>query len=162
MEDINCSQKALANCAVSTVQLASSVALSDHNDAIAAAFVRAMPHSVNFVWVIPFRTDDSPDIRVQRPAVRPPISNFLRARSQCSQATPLTTARCQNCHHSGHCPHRERQAAARRASPSLRDGTPAMRGLLIRYRLGRKPRRSHERSPVQGSALSLPFVAAPC
>ena len=54
--------------------------------------------------------------------------NLLRARSQCSQVTLLTTARFQIAH-SGHCPHRARQAATRRASPSLRDGTPAMRGL---------------------------------
>ena len=32
-EDSNCSQKALSNCAVSTVRPASFVALSDHNDA---------------------------------------------------------------------------------------------------------------------------------
>ena len=83
-EDSNCSQKALGNCAVSTVQLASFVALSGHNDATDAASVR-----------IPFRTDDSPDMKVQRPAVRPPISNFLGAGSQCPFVTLLTTARYQ-------------------------------------------------------------------
>ena len=32
----------------------------------------------------------------------------------------------------------------------------------IRYGLGRKPRRSHDRSPVLGSVLSLPLSSAPC
>ena len=68
-EDSNCSQKALGNCAVSTVQPASFVALPDHNGATNAASVRAIPHSVNFVWAISFRTDDSWDIRVQRPPI---------------------------------------------------------------------------------------------
>ena len=44
-EDSNCSQKALGNCAVSTLPLASFVALSDHNDATDAASVRAIPTS---------------------------------------------------------------------------------------------------------------------
>ena len=64
-EDSNCSQKALGNFAVSTVQPASFVALSDHKDATGAASVRAILHSVNFGWAILFRTDDSPDIRLQ-------------------------------------------------------------------------------------------------
>ena len=34
--------------------------------------------------------------------------------------------------------------------------------LSIRYGLGRKPGRSHERSPGLGSALSLPLSPAPC
>ena len=40
-------------------------------------------------------TDDSPDIKVQRPAVRPPISNLLIARSQCD---PLDDSPLQNPH----------------------------------------------------------------
>ena len=73
-EGSDCSQKALGNCASSTVQPASYVALSDHNDAIDSAFATAIPLSVNFVSGIPFRTDDSPNIRVQR-AVRQPSAN---------------------------------------------------------------------------------------
>ena len=81
-------EQLLGNCAVSTVQLASFVAPSDHNDATDAASVRAVPHSVNFVWEIPFRTDDSPDT-VQQRCVRqqPPQS--------APQVTLLTTARYQ-------------------------------------------------------------------
>ena len=41
----------------------------------------------------PSRTDDSPDIRTQRPAVRQPVSNSLRARSQYLQENLWTTAR---------------------------------------------------------------------
>ena len=148
-------QKALGNCAVSTVQPASFVALSDHNGAIAAAFATAIPHSVNFVSGILLRTDDNPDIRTQRPAVRPPISNLLRAEalddsppSNCSIRDIVFTER-------------DKQPA-RLASPSLRDGTPAMRGLSISYGLGRKLRRSHERSTVLGSALSPPLSPGPC
>ena len=81
----HCSQIAWGNCAVLTVHPASHVALSDHNDATNAAFATATPHSVNFVPGIPFRTDDSPDIRLQRRALLPPISKLLRARSQCLQ-----------------------------------------------------------------------------
>ena len=77
--DSKTSQKALGNCAVLTVQPASFVALSDHNDATDAAFATAIPLSVNFVSGILFRTDDSPHIRAQRPVVRPPINNLLRA-----------------------------------------------------------------------------------
>ena len=61
---------------------------------------------------------------------------------------PLDDSPLPNCP-TGHCPRRVRQAATRRASPSLRDGTPAMRGLSIRHGLGRKPRRSHGRSPAE-------------
>ena len=42
-EDSNCSQKALGNCVVSTVQPASYVALSDRNDATDAALATAIP-----------------------------------------------------------------------------------------------------------------------
>ena len=45
------------------------------------------------------------------------------------------------------------KTAPLRASPDLGDGTPAMCGLSIRHGLGRKSRRSHERSPVLGLAL---------
>ena len=80
MDDSNCSQTALGNCAVSTVQPASFVALSDHNDATDAASVRAIPRTVNFGCALPFRTEDSPDIRVQRPcARRSAISSKLAA-----------------------------------------------------------------------------------
>ena len=50
-----------------------------------------------------------------------------------------------------------RQEAAPRASPGIGDGTPAVRGLSTRHGLGRKSRRSHERSPVLGFALPLPL-----
>ena len=53
-------QKALGNCAVSTVQPASFVALSDHNGAIAAASATAIPHSVNFVSGILLRDRRQP------------------------------------------------------------------------------------------------------
>ena len=43
-------QESVGNRAVSTVQPASFVALSDHNDATDAASVRAILHSVNFGW----------------------------------------------------------------------------------------------------------------
>ena len=39
------------------------------------------------------RTDDNPGIRTQRPAVRQPVSNSLRARSQYLQENLWTTAR---------------------------------------------------------------------
>ena len=87
-------------------------------------------------------------------AWRPPISNPPLSLSQCPPDDPLDDIPQP---HSGHCPRRARQAAARRALPSLRNCTPAMRGLSIRHGLGRKPRRSHERSPVLGAALSLPL-----
>ena len=48
--------------------------------------------SENFVSGIPLRIDDSLDIRVQHPAVRPPISNLLKARCQFLQVTLLTRA----------------------------------------------------------------------
>ena len=146
----SCSQKALGNCAASTVQPASSVALSDHNDATDAASVRAIHHSVNIVWAILFRTDDSSDITecsAQRCARRSAPSSELH--SQCPQVTLLTTARCQL--------QTTRQAGARRASLGLRNGTLAVRGLSPRHGLGRKSRRSHGRTPV-----SLPWSPVPC
>ena len=126
-EESNCSQKALGNCAISTVQLASFVALSDHNNATYAAFATAILHSVNFVR-ISFRTD-SPDIRIQRPAVRPPATSSELPASASRRtfgrqpADPLDATKP---HHSEHGLHRTRHAS-RRASPSLRDGTPAKR-----------------------------------
>ena len=77
------------------------------------------------------------------------------------QETSLTTARNQTAP-PGHCLHRSRQAASRRASPSLRDGTSAVRGLSPRHGLGRVSRRIHERPAVLGFALSLPLPLAPC
>ena len=130
----------------------------DQTDATDAATTTAIHHSVNFVSGIPFRTDDSPDIRMQRPAVRPPISNLLAASAP--KVTPSTTARYQIAPF-GTLSSR-RQAATRRASPGLSDGNPALRGLSMCHGLGREPRRSHERSPVVRSALPLPLSPAPC
>ena len=64
------------------------------------------------------------------------------------------------------CPTRDvvltKRQAAHRASLGLGDGTPAMCRLSQRHGLGRESRRSHERTPVLGSALSLPLSRAPC
>ena len=82
MGEGNCFQRVLDNCAISTVQPAWSAALSD-------------PVSESVVLAIPFRTDDNPDIRAQRPVARPPINNFLRAHRWCPQVTLFKTARYQ-------------------------------------------------------------------
>ena len=82
---------------------------------------------------------------------RPLISNRFRARSQCLQPlddSPLPP-------HPEHRPDRSRQAIALRAPPGFGVGTPALCGLTMRHGLGRKPRRSHERSEVLGLALPL-------
>ena len=47
----------------------------------------------NFALGTPSRTDDSPGIRSQRPAVRQPVNNSIRTRSQYLQQTIWTTAR---------------------------------------------------------------------
>ena len=51
--------------------------------------------SANFAFGIPSRKDDSPVIRMQRPAVRQPVSSSPRARSQYLQENLWTTARFQ-------------------------------------------------------------------
>ena len=85
-----------------------------------------------------FRTDDRPDIRVQRPASKsrpvPP-------------GEPLDDGPLPNC------PIRDTAFTERDKLPLvLRRASamplPRMCGLSIRYGLGRKPRRSHEWSPV--------------
>ena len=73
-----CLQKVWDNCVGSTARLVSSVALSDRSDCNSCGSDTLL--SANFALGTPFRTDDSPDIRVQRLAVRPLISNLLKAR----------------------------------------------------------------------------------
>ena len=96
-----------------------------------SAFATAILHSVNFVVGDAFRDRRQPGHQNAAPG-------GAAADQQPQSLQPV-------------------QAATRRVSPSLRDGTPAMRGLSIRYGLGRKPRRSHERSPVLGSPQSYRF-----
>ena len=146
-EDSYCSQIALGKCAASTVQHASHVAKPDHNDATDAAFATAMLHSVNFV-----STDDSPDIRMQR-SPGAAADQLPQSSQPVPPGDPLDDSPLPNC------PtwditrtERDKQVLSERRRAS--DGTPAMRGLSIRYGLGRKPQRSPERSPV------LCFVAS--
>ena len=122
--DNNCFQRALCRCAISTVQPEKLVAQS-------CTFCGTV--------LIPSRTDNNPDTRMQRPMARPPFSNLLRARCRCSQVTPWTTARFQTAPLGTlSSPHRARQAGTCRASPTLRDGTPALRCLSIRHGMRRK------------------------
>ena len=46
------------------------------------------------------------------------------------------------------------------SAPSFRDGPPALQCLSLCHGMGRKPRRSHQRSPVVGSALPPPLPLA--
>ena len=81
------------NCAGSVARLASSVALSDHSSVADATTAEATLLSANFALGTPSRTDDSPGIRSQRPAVRQPVNNSIRTRSQYLQQMIWTTAR---------------------------------------------------------------------
>ena len=123
---------------------------SGRSGVTAAASAKATLLSVNFALGTPIRTDDSPGIRTQRPGQR--YGSWSATPSEPAPELP----------YSGRRSDRGRQAAARRASPGFSDGTSAMRGVSIRYGLGRKPGRRHERSPVLGGTLSIPLSPAPC
>ena len=68
-------------------------------------------------------------------------------------AEPLDDSPLPNCPCSRRRSDRAGQAIPHRPSPGLGDGTPSVRGLSIRYGLGRKPGRSREWSPVLGFDL---------
>ena len=78
---------------VERLRLVFSVALSDRSVVAGATLAGATLLSANFALGTPSRTDDSPGIRTQQPAVRQPVSNFLGARSQRLQANLWSTAR---------------------------------------------------------------------
>ena len=107
-----------------------------------------------------FQDRRKPGHQSAAPGVRPPITHLLRARSQCLQLTLLTTARYQTAPF-GILSSQSETSSCSLSSAEPRDGTPAMRGLSIRHGMGRKPRRSHEQSPVPGLALPLQVPPAP-
>ena len=70
------------SCVVSIARFVSSVGPSGRSGVAGATPVGSILLSVSFALGTPFRTDDSLGIRTQRPAVRQPVSNSLRAGSQ--------------------------------------------------------------------------------
>ena len=143
----NCSQQALGNCAVSTVQPASFVALSNHNDATDAASVRAMPRSVNFVWGDTFQ-DRQPGHESTALGGAPTDQQPPQSSQPVPPGDPLDDKPATKLSHSGHYYHRTGQAGTRRASPGLRNGTPAMRGLSMSPLHGQKGAMSGHQSWV--------------
>ena len=131
-------RKRWCSCAILTEP---PVTQTGRDDAAVATSAELIPHSETYVLAIPSRTVDSPDIRMQRPMACPPVSNLLRARCRCPQRSPLRRQPATKLSHPGHRSHGAGQAVARRASPSLRDGTPALRCLslfsLFRLHTGR-------------------------
>ena len=73
--------------------------------------------------VIPFRTVDNLDTRMQRPRARPPFTSLFKARKQCHQVTPRRQP-VSKLPHPGHRYHRARQAATLRSSQSFFNGHP--------------------------------------
>ena len=72
-----------------------SVAAYGRGDATDAVSATAMHHFGNFgLGETPFRTVGSLGIRTWLAEARPWINNCFRARSQCPQENPWTTARC--------------------------------------------------------------------
>ena len=85
------------NCVGSIARRVCTVAQSDRSGFASAAPAGSKLLSANFALGTRSRTDDSPGIRTQRPAVRQLSSNFLSARSQCLQENLWTTARFRSC-----------------------------------------------------------------
>ena len=152
--DSNCFQKALDSCAILTGQPAWTVVVSDGNCATAAACATATQHSESFVLAKPFRTDDNPDIRVQRKVVRPPISNLLKAHRRCPQVTLLTTAPAKLSHSDITLAERDKQVLVELRLVS------AM--ALPRCLVSQHATAWDEWSPVLGRAVPLPLSPAPC
>ena len=67
---------------------------TDRSGVANATAAKATLLSANFGWETLSRTDDSPGIRTLPPAVRQPVNNSLRARSQFLQENLWMTARC--------------------------------------------------------------------
>ena len=88
-----CFQTAWSNCTVSTALPVSLVAPSGRDVVADAPFAEVILSSENFVLVIPFRIDDSLDVRVQRPTVPPLVSSPLKG----PPGKPLDDSPLPNC-----------------------------------------------------------------
>ena len=145
--DNSSSNKALHSYAVST---------SGRDDVAAAAYGNSDIPLRDTVVGDTFQNRRQPGHPDAAPGGPPSVHQPLTAHSQCHQVTPSATARFRTAPFETSFPQSE--AVARRTSQSLRHGPSALHSLSLRHGMGRKPRGSHERSPVMGRAvpLSLP------
>ena len=159
-EDSDCSQKAWRSCAILTEPHVSPVTHSGRDDAALATSAEVILHSKTFVLAIPFQDRRQPGHQDAAPDGMPVGQQPPQRLQPVLPGDPLDDSPLPNCLTRNIVfTDRDKQLLVelRRASA---DGTPALRCLSSRHCLGRKPRRSHERSPVLGLALPLPLSPA--
>ena len=147
------------SCATSTVRPVFFSTQCGRGGVTGAATAKAILPPETSLLVMPFRTVDNKDTRMQRRLARSPFSNLLRARSRCHQVTPSTTARFQTAPFAI-ITERDKELLAdlRRA---LAMAIPRCILSRLRHCVGGKPRGSHKWPPDVGRAvpMSLPLVA---
>ena len=121
-EDSNCSQKALGNCAVSTVSACVVCGTFRSQRCNRCCFCNSSAPLRELRVGDTFRDRRQPRHRNAAPGGA--AADHPQNSQPVPREDPLDDSPLPNCSHSRHWLHRTRQAATRRASPSLRDGTP--------------------------------------